>query len=180
VKRNNIILIALLASLLVPPTSNVHAQTGLPVVHAVLFYSPTCGHCQYVITNTLLPMIDQYGDQLQIIGIDVTQEQGQALFMYAMQKFKLESAGVPFLVIDNLYLVGSVDIPEKFPGLVENYLAQGGVDWPDLPGVSDTPSTAGTPEPAPTSIPVARAVLFYRSACSHCQKTYRGGDPAAL
>ena len=25
--------------------TTVHAQTPMPVVHAVLFYSPTCGHC---------------------------------------------------------------------------------------------------------------------------------------
>jgi uncharacterized membrane protein len=116
--------------------TNAQAQTT-PVVRAVLFYSPSCGHCHYVMTETLPPLIEKYGEQLQIIGIDVTQPQGQALFLATMQKFGLESGGVPFLVIDNLYLVGSQDIPENFPGLIEAYLAQGGVDWPDIPGLGD-------------------------------------------
>jgi uncharacterized membrane protein len=90
-----------------------------------------------VINEVLLPMMEQYGNQLQIIGIDVTQQQGQVLFMSAMQKFKLESAGVPFLVIGDTYLIGSGDIPEKFPGMVETYLAQGGIDWPDIPGLQE-------------------------------------------
>ncbi len=133
VKHSNILTAILLIVILVLPITNVHAQTNTPVVHAVLFYSPTCGHCEYVINGTLLPMVEKYGEQLQIIGIDVTQQQGQVYFTSAMKKFNLESAGVPFLVIDNMYLVGSADIPEKFPGLVETYLAQGGVDWPDIP-----------------------------------------------
>lgn len=82
-------------------------------------------------------MMDQYGDQLQIIGIDVSQQQGQIFFMSAMKKFNLESAGVPFLVIDDTYMVGSLDIPEKFPGMVETYLAQGGLDWPDIPELNE-------------------------------------------
>lgn len=147
-KRLNIILTLLLVAFLARPQTNALAQTDPPVVRAVLFYSPACGHCEYVINNTLLPMLDQYGDQLQIAGIDVSQQQGQAFFMSAMQKFNLDSAGVPFLVIENTYLIGSLDIPEKFPGMVETYLAQGGVDWPEIPGLTellDVPQDA--PEP---------------------------------
>lgn len=173
----NIFLAALLIGFLVSPFTSAHAQSDSPTVRAVLFYSPTCGHCEYVITNTLLPMMEKYGDQLQIVGIDVSQQQGQAFFMSAMQKFNLEAAGVPFLVIDDTYLIGSGDIPEKFPGMVETYLAQGGLDWPEIPGLTEllnvpestsqgTPETIATVTPAP----VVNAVLFYRSTCSHCQK----------
>jgi uncharacterized membrane protein/thiol-disulfide isomerase/thioredoxin len=180
-----IILAALLVSFVISPVPGVRAQSDQPVVRAVLFYSPTCGHCEFVINETLLPMIEQYGDQLQIVGMDVTQPQGQAFFMDAMQKFKLESAGVPFLVIDDKYLIGSLDIPDQFPGLVESYLAQGGVDWPDIPGLkealaasADTPQ--GTPSPAATPVPVVHVVLFYRSGCSHCQKLTEEAIPPLL
>ena len=116
------------------------AQTPPPqaVVHAVLFYSPACGHCQMVINNTLLPLIDQYGDQLSMVGIDVTTSSGSALFSAALQYFNLETSGVPFLVIGDTYLVGSINIPQQFPGMVEAYLAQGGVDWPAIPGLAET------------------------------------------
>lgn len=122
------------------------------VVRAVLFYSPSCGHCHLVITETLPPLLEQYGDQLLIVGVDVSQSGGQALFMAALQYFNLESGGVPFLVVGDTYLIGSADIPEKFPGLIEKYLAQGGVDWPGIPGIAEAVTTAQkTQAPTPTT-----------------------------
>jgi thiol-disulfide isomerase/thioredoxin len=72
-------ILALLIAIFIP-FNMLHAQTEQPVVRAVLFYSPTCGHCEFVINQTILPMTKEYGDQLQVIGIDVTQQDGQALF----------------------------------------------------------------------------------------------------
>jgi uncharacterized membrane protein/glutaredoxin len=116
-------------------------------------------------------MLEQYGDRLQIVAMDVTQQQGQAFFQAAMQKFNLEQAGVPLLVIDDVVLIGSVDIPEKFPGLVDSYLAQGGLDWPEIPGLLEVlEASQSAPQPTSTPLPVVRAVLFHRSACSHCRK----------
>ena len=170
-KPYHLLVAALLLSLFIPPSVNVHAQTESPVVHAVLFYSHTCGHCEYVIHETLIPMLEKYGERLQIIAFDVSQPASQELFFTAMQKFDLEQAGVPFLVFDDMYLIGSGDIPEQFPSLVETYLAQGGMDWPDIPGLTEAmEASRTTPTPTPTSVPVVRALYFYRSACSHCQK----------
>ncbi|MFZ5858678.1 MAG: vitamin K epoxide reductase family protein [Chloroflexota bacterium] len=136
---------------------DARAQSNPPVVHAVLFYSPTCGHCEFVISQTLLPLINQYGDQLQILGIDISQQQGYELFAAALQKFGMDRGGVPFLVIDNIYLVGSQEIPERFPDMVKTYLAQGGLDWPKLPGLekiipASAPPSAATPQMM-TSLP---------------------------
>lgn len=144
--------ILLLAGLLVH--SPVQAQTDNAVVHAVLFYSPSCGHCHYVIDEVLPPLFEKYGDQLQIVGVDVTQPDGQTLFLAALQAFSLEQSGVPFLVIGDVYLIGSGDIPDQLPGLIETYLAEGGVDFPDIPGLRETLDIAPTaapqigPEPA--------------------------------
>ncbi len=124
-------------------------------VRAVLFYSPYCGHCHYVMTETLPPLIEQYGDQLQIFAVDVTSESGQPLFQSAMLYFDLESTGVPFLVVGDQYLVGSRDIPEQFPGLIAYHLEKGGVDWPAIPGLAEAlalsvPATVQA-DPAPAS-----------------------------
>ncbi len=124
----------LLITLLVFPASHADAQST-PVVHAVLFYSTTCPHCEYVITETIVPLVKKYGNQLQVLSLDINQEQNWNLFLAATQKFGVDRAGVPFLVIDNIYLMGSVDIPERFPGMVEMYLQQGGLDWPNIPGL---------------------------------------------
>lgn len=115
-----------------------HAATS--VVQAVLFYSPTCGHCHKVITEDLPPLTEQYGDQLQIIAIDVTVQAGQDLYQTAVRHFNIpdERLGVPTLVVGNIVLVGSLEIPEKFPSLIEQGLAAGGVGWPDIPGLQES------------------------------------------
>ena len=161
---NRLLIYSLLLPLWLSGFPRFSAQTPPPdaVVHAVLFYSPTCGHCEFVINNTIIPLIEQYGDQLSMIGIDITQAAGQTLFQSALQYFNLESGGVPFLVIEDTYLVGSLDIPEQFPGMVEQYLAQGGVDWPALPGLAEVlaaaqSSGAATTEAVPALTPTAPA-----------------------
>ena len=150
-------------------TTRLLSQPGAseqPVVRAILFYSPTCGHCHFVIREALPVLMDQYKERLEILGIDVTQPQGQIFFDSAREMFGLESTGVPFLVVGDEYLVGSSEIPNKFPALIEKYLAEGGVDWPAIQGLRDavqaaqtsqasTPITANGPSiPAADSEPV--------------------------
>lgn len=117
------------------PPSPAYSQQA--VVRAVLFYSPSCGHCHYVLTEVLPPLAQKYGDQLEIIAINVETEQGQMFFLPAVEMFGNESGGVPMLVVGDHALVGSLEIPERFPGLIEEYLAQGGVDWPAIPGLAE-------------------------------------------
>jgi uncharacterized membrane protein len=133
------------------------ARAEQAVVRAVLFYSPSCGHCHLVITETLLPMMDKYGEQLQIIGIDISTQDGNAIFSATLQAFGLQQGGVPFLLVGDHILVGSLDIPEQFPGMVEDYLAQGGVAWPAIPGLAEAlaemeTEAVETPAPAPSPV----------------------------
>jgi len=133
---------------------------GDAVVRAVLFFSPTCPHCHTVMTEDLPPLAARYGAQLQILAIDVTTSDGTALYQAAVLAFKVpaERLGVPTLIVGDLVLVGSIEIPERFPGLIEEYLARGGVDWPEIPGLpaavaAALPSEGGAdsqPAPSPT------------------------------
>jgi hypothetical protein len=51
--------------------------------------------------------------------------------------------------VGDSYLVGSQDIPEKFPGLIQAGLSRGGVNWPDIPGLADIiPATPVVTTPA--------------------------------
>jgi uncharacterized membrane protein len=133
------------------------AQAQGGVVRAVLFYSPSCAHCHQVITKDLPPLFEKYGERLQVIGIDVTQQGGQALYQAAIQRFKIapEQQGVPTLIVGDVVLVGSLDIPQQFPGLIEKHLAQGGVDWPDILGLAQSLAAA---QPTPTSTSAQPAV----------------------
>lgn len=126
-------------------------------VRAVLFFSPGCGHCHYVINEVLPPLVEQYNDQLIIVGVDITTAGGNALFQETLEYFNLERGGVPFLVVGDQYLVGSYDIPEQFPGLVEEYLAQGGLDWPAIPGLAEALEVSQEAA-EPTQVPTDEAV----------------------
>jgi uncharacterized membrane protein len=137
-----------------------HADT--PVVHAVLFYSPNCGHCHKVITEDFPPLFERYGDSLQIIGVNTADAGGSALFEAAANKFNLasENLGVPLLVIADVVLIGSLDIPQQLPVLIEKYLAEGGVGWPELPGLAEAiaqveAAQPTAPPPMATSRPAA-------------------------
>ena len=110
-----------------------------PIVNAVLFHSPSCPHCQKVISEDLPPLLDKYGGQLNIFGINVNTPQGQELYLAAVQRYNIpnERIGVPCLVVGDTILVGSLEIPEQLPGIIDKGLASGGIDWPDIPGLSE-------------------------------------------
>ncbi len=126
-----------------------------PTAKAIFFYSPTCPHCHKVVTEDLPPLFEKYGDQLQIVGVDVSTPGGQALYQAAIEQFSIPSNrwGVPTLVIGDVVLVGDLEIPEQLPGLIDAGLAQGGVDWPEIPGLrealgelpQETPPAPATP-----------------------------------
>ncbi|MFN2235186.1 MAG: hypothetical protein ACK2U1_13250, partial [Anaerolineales bacterium] len=110
-----------------------------PVVRAVLFYSPSCGHCENVIQNVLPPLLKQYGNQLKIVAINVTLPDGQALYQASIEQFEIPDnmLGVPTLIVDDIVMVGGEEIPSEFPGIVAEKISVGGTDWPDIPGLAD-------------------------------------------
>ena len=135
------------------PVRSVLADSA--IVHAVFFYSPTCGHCHYVITEVLPPLAEQYGDQLQLVGVNISTAEGQALYQAATEQFAVPDSrrGVPTLILGDVVLVGSLEIPEQLPGLIEQTLASGGNAWPEIPGLAEVllasaPALTATPDDA--------------------------------
>jgi uncharacterized membrane protein len=162
---NRLIRILVILAIIVPITTPASADDG-PVVQAVLFYSPSCGHCHKVIQEDLPPLYEKYnnqeewffvgeppgeetselppitglmGDTLQILYINVATPLGSELFGNALLQFEIPETryGVPNLFIGETSLVGSVEIPELFPGLIDEALEQGGSPWPDIPGLEE-------------------------------------------
>ena len=115
------------------------------VVRAVLFYSPSCPACHEVINQFLPPLIEQYPEQLQIIGIDVTQQTGNELYQAALISFEIpdERIGVPTLIVGENVLVGRIEIPDMLPGIIEHGLSSGGIGWPAIPGLDQALAQAG-------------------------------------
>ena len=132
-----ILLALLLASILFVPAM-AQKNDEEPVVRAVLFYSPTCPHCEEIIQNFLPPVLDQYGEQLKIVAIDISLPEGQALYQATVDHFLIsdDRLGVPTLVVEDIIMVGSGEIPAMFPGLIEEGLTNSGTDWPEVPGLA--------------------------------------------
>lgn len=109
------------------------------VVRAVLFYSPTCSHCFRLEKEALPALQNKYGHALVIARVNVISANGEKIYGKVLERFKVPEhrIRVPALVIGESYLVGTVEIPQGFPALIDAGLARGGVAWPDLPGLSE-------------------------------------------
>lgn len=157
------------------------------VARAILFYSPSCPHCHIVMTEDLPLLIDEYnsqeevtylptdtplqrdelppligilGDKLQLIYINTGTPIGSELYFAAVDHFNIpeQRLGVPALIVGETVLVGSIEIPDQFPGIIEHGLAQDGIDWPEIPGLEEAlarmipvPTEEPTPEDTPHS-----------------------------
>lgn len=119
-----------------------------PVVRAVLFWSDTCAHCHYVIDEVLPPLQAQYGDQLDIVLIELNSQANADRFYAVGAAFgrPQNQMGVPLMVVGDNLLAGSVQIPDELPGLIERYLAAGGVDIPAIDGLEGLSSLASGPQ----------------------------------
>jgi len=161
------------------PTPTIKAcqicDEGLPqpVVHAILFWMNGCPHCHEVLDNVLPPLQEKYGAQLEILLVEVVgmDDVNRLYDLAATYGFSRDQVGVPFLIIGDQVLVGSQQIPTELPGLIEQYLAQGGVDRPSIPNLNEFLIQT---TPTPVSIPAlneanVRAILFTTLDCRACQ-----------
>jgi uncharacterized membrane protein len=135
-----LLVLILVVGLLVPLTQDAQAGTDFqsqdgPVVRVIMFWMSTCGHCEYVINDVLPPLQEQYGDQLEILLIElVTQEDVDTLYeTAAILGIPPNNVGVPFMLVGEQVLRGSQQIPSELPGLIETHLASGGLDYPSFP-----------------------------------------------
>ena len=149
-----------------------------PVVRGVLFWAETCPHCHEVIDRYLPSLEEKYSDQLQIRAIEVSDPAHYRLWLAAMDAYQVptEQRGVPMIFVGDTVLIGSGEISEKLPGLVDQHLAEGGVDYPTIPGLENilemTPMPAAdlTPRPTPADDVAVHFWLFYSSKCGPCHK----------
>ena len=134
---------------LAPLAQGITNESGEPVARFYLFHSPTCPHCIEMIENYLPTVYEKYGDQVESEYLNV-QESDNYITMLALER-KLgvpaeRQGSVPTLVIGDKVLIGGAEIPAELEGYIDEYLAQGGVDYPSL---EDLPEVVlPTPEPA--------------------------------
>jgi cytochrome c biogenesis protein CcdA len=106
---------------------------------------------------TVLPTVyEKYGDRVDYEYLNI-QEDDNYLTMLAMEEKlgmpKEEQGYVPVLVIGDKVLLGGTAIPAQLEGYIDEYLAQGGVDFPSL---DDLPEVV-----LPTPVPGVQILIFY-------------------
>jgi len=154
-----------------------------PVVRIILYYSPACGHCHKIISEDLPILIDQYGgeteilfippipeeetagsslvgiygDSIEILYVNTMTELGHGLYRALVELLSIppELQAVPTMVVGENLLIGGNEIPARLPGIIEEALANDGIDWIDLPGLTEAiDQLIELPEePAPTDEP---------------------------
>jgi cytochrome c biogenesis protein CcdA/glutaredoxin len=129
-------------------SSEVNAQEE-PVVRFYLFYGETCPHCHEVMDNFLPQVYDKYGDQVEYQYIEVWSDTDNYITLLGLET-KLgvpeeRQGSVPALVIGDKVLIGSREIPEQLEATIDEYLAQGGVDYPSLDDLPEVVLPTRTP-----------------------------------
>ncbi len=173
-KRHAFLLVAVLVFLAL---ATIPAAGQEPVVKVLFFYSPTCPHCEAVIRDYLPSLAEKYGDQLEIAFVDITYPQNYAglLQLEAAYGIPAEQTGVPEVFIGEHVLLGEFEIRNQLDPLIQDYLSQGGVDYPEaarmtpVDGTPPTPAAGTAPTPAAASQPVALA-YFYKAGCQECNR----------
>ena len=140
---------------LIPLVQGAQNDSGEPVARFYLFHSPTCPHCVKMIEEYLPTVYEKYGDQVESEYLNV-QESDNYITLLALER-KLgvpedRQGSVPVLVIGDKVLLGGAEIPEKLEGYIDQYLAQGGVDYPSL---DDLPEVV-----LPTPVPAVHILVF--------------------
>src|SRR5512140_3561578 len=125
------------------PYFKAGAQSS-PVVQAVLFYRSSYPHCVKLVGEVLPPIVEKYGDELQIFYCDVSFPAGDSLFTSAIDSFSIKPIGVPTIVVGKEVLVGAQNIEEQLPRIIDANLVNGGLSWPAIPGLEAAFSTAGS------------------------------------
>lgn len=119
-----------------------------PIVHAVMFWMDGCPHCEDVIQNVLPPLREKYDAQFELLMVEVVTTQDVDTLYRVAESYNIpkEQTGVPFLIIGDQVLVGSDQVREQLPIMLEDSLASGGMDWPANPILADI-----LPASSPTS-----------------------------
>lgn len=148
-------LILFVAVLSVSPAS-AQAESP-PVVHAVMFWTDGCPHCEEVIQYVLPPLHEKYSEQFDLFMIEVaTLQDVETLYQVSVAyNFSKEETGVPFLIIGDQVLVGSDQVGDQLPGMIEYHLAQGGVDFPANPILAEL-----LPKASPVSPPTSEQLAI--------------------
>lgn len=118
-----------LATILSLQAQTVAQEAEAPAARLIVFHSPTCSHCRYVLNEVLPPLQAQYGDQLQIRLYDLSEPEHQTIYRLLHEQYPQLPNSVPQGYIDRYVLLGSDEFQTQLPDIISECLAKGGSDW---------------------------------------------------
>ena len=159
--------LALLFLLILSVSLSITTSAQEPVAHVLFFHSRDCAHCENVAREVLPVLQEKYGSQLRIDYLDISDPTVYKTLLSLEETHEVspEQAGIPEVFIGQHILIGEVIIRETLDGLIEEYLAAGGValPWPDVePDATNEPPEAHTP-------PIHLA-YFHQAGCLECDR----------
>jgi len=172
--------LALLLFSLLLPVLPVRAQE--PVARFFVFYADDCSHCLAIETEVLSPLSQKYGERIEIRQFEITVLENYEVMRRLEREYGVARGAIPEIFIGDEVLIGEEEIRNRLLGLIEEYLALGGCDFPssDLPVATATTTPGIEPTPCPEEsdvcplpqgppYPVTLA-YFYQVGCIECDR----------
>ena len=133
--------------------------------------------------NDLPPLVETYGNQLEILYIEASDPAPYEVYLAAIEQYDVPPTrqGVPAVFIGDDHLVGEKEIPAKLEGLLKGYLRKGGVAYPAIPGLEtylEQSSGAGAAGESGTGTQPIHLLYFFQTGCQDCDRVK--GDLAYL
>ncbi|MEZ4669840.1 MAG: cytochrome c biogenesis protein CcdA [Anaerolineae bacterium] len=141
-----------------------------PIARLIIFHSPTCPHCVYVLENVLPALQARYGSHLEVRLYDLTEPNNYASYAALHERYPDLPTGIPQAYISGQVIVGDTPIEEQVPLLIDSCITQGGCQWT----LEFNNAVAATP------VPVAQQPIYlaycYDPTCLECEQvTYALG-----
>jgi cytochrome c biogenesis protein CcdA/thiol-disulfide isomerase/thioredoxin/glutaredoxin len=147
--------------------------TQAPAVQLLVVFDPNQADFA-ALRDFIASLGETHQGSLQVYSLDVSQSGSTDVLARLNAALGIASPppGTPQALIDRRMLVGLDEIERELPGLVDVYLAQGGVALPSLEELEGSATPVPTPVPTPTSEPKPIYIAYFSNAgCQGCART---------
>jgi cytochrome c biogenesis protein CcdA/glutaredoxin len=147
--------------------------TQAPTVEILVVFDPNQAYFA-TLRDMIVTLGESYGGGLQAYSMDISQSEEAELMERVNGALGLPSpsADTPQVLIDRRMLVGMDEIQRELPGLISEYLAQGGVSLPSLEELESGATLVPTATPSPTAVRAPIHIAYFSDAgCQGCART---------
>jgi len=141
------VVVLLVLAVIVFANAGVAGAEGGPTIRLVYFYSTDCPHCMTIVENVLAPLQADYGQQLQVKMVEISEPDKYELLIRAEDLFGIapEDRGLPTLIVGGQVLIGEDQIREQLACVLDSCVTAGGAAWPEIPGLEAVPVEGESP-----------------------------------